>query len=398
MTYLIILSIIFYIFFPAVIIKLCEKVKLFKSIGPILTIYIVGILLSNLAIFPFEAFSSKLFSVQDIISSATIPLAMPLILFSCDFKHLPLRSAVLSLIFGIVAMIAAITSGYFLFQPLAGIENFKNISGLLVGVYTGGTPNLAALKMMLGVSETNYLIINSFDMIVSFIYLIFLMSIGIKLFRWILPYKSKRIAQKLYSFPESKTKLGESNEIYEKDSDYHNIFTRQHFPKTLKAFGLSLLIVIISVGLSFLIKGKINMIIIMLSLTTLAIAASFSESVRKAEKSYDAGMYLVLIFSLVISTMVNIREINFSEGIWFLLYITYAIFGSLIIQLILSKIFKINSDTTIITSVALINSPLFVPMIADKMHNKNAVVIGISIGIIGYAIGNYLGVGLAAIL
>jgi len=398
MTYLIILSIIFYIFFPAVIIQLCKKIKFFKNIGPILTIYIVGILLSNLVIFPFEEFSDRLFSVQDIISSITIPLAMPLILFSCDFKHLPLRSAVLSLIFGIVAMITAVVSGYFLFKPIAGIENLNNISGLLVGVYTGGTPNLAALKMMLGVSETNYLLINSFDMIVSFVYLIFLMSIGIKLFRWILPYKSKRMAQKLYSYPESGKRLGQSNEIYDKDSDYQNIFTREHFPRTLKAFGLSFLIVIISVGLSYLIKSDIDMIVIMLSLTTLAIASSFSKSVRKSQKSYDAGMYFVLIFSLVISTMVNVRDINFSEGIWFLLYITYTIFGSLIIQLIFSKIFKINSDTTIITSVALINSPLFVPMIADKMHNKNAVVIGISIGIIGYAIGNYLGVGLAAIL
>lgn len=134
------------------------------------------------------------------------------------------------------------------------------------------------------------------------------------------------------------------------------------------------------------------MLVLMLTLTTLAIAASFIPRVRKAEKSYDAGMYLVLIFSLVVASMVNIREINFQEGIWFLAYIAFAIFGSLVIQMILAKIFKIDADTTIITSVALINSPLFVPMIADCMKNRKVIISGITIGIIGYAIGNYLGV------
>ena len=46
----------------------------------------------------------------------------------------------------------------------------------------------------------------------------------------------------------------------------------------------------------------------------------------------------------------------------------------------------------------MINSPLFVPMIADTMKNRRVILTGISIGIIGYAIGNYLGVLLARIL
>ena len=60
--------------------------------------------------------------------------------------------------------------------------------------------------------------------------------------------------------------------------------------------------------------------------------------------------------------------------------------------MILAKIFKVDSDTMVITSVALINSPLFVPMIAENMKNKNVIITGITIGIIGYAVGNYLGI------
>ena len=167
---------------------------------------------------------------------------------------------------------------------------------------------------------------------------------------------------------------------------------------TLKALGLSVLITGIGLGLSLLITGGINMIVLILTLTTLSIAASFLPTVRKWEKSYDAGMYLVLIFSLVVASMVDIRSLNFQEGLWLLLYIAFAIFGSLTLQVLLGKVFKVDADSTVITSVAMINSPLFVPMIADAMKNRRVILTGITIGIIGYALGNYLGVLLAQLL
>ena len=39
-----------------------------------------------------------------------------------------------------------------------------------------------------------------------------------------------------------------------------------------------------------------------------------------------------------------------------------------------------------------INSPLFVPMIAESMKNKKVIITGIAVGVIGYAVGNYLGI------
>ena len=66
--------------------------------------------------------------------------------------------------------------------------------------------------------------------------------------------------------------------------------------------------------------------------------------------------------------------------------------------MLLSRIFRVDADTAVITSVAMINSPLFVPMIADRMKNRGVILTGITIGIIGYAVGNYLGVLLASLL
>ena len=385
-----VLVVLFYLLVPAGVVWLCRRFSTIGKVGAILVLYFLGIILANLFVFPFEGFAGKLYPLQDALTSVTIPLALPLILFACDFREWPVKKALGSLLIGLISVMAVATAGYFLFRTHLG-EQAPSIAGMIVGVYTGGTPNLAAIKMMLGVDEGTYVLMNSFDMLVSFIFLVFLMAVGIRLFRKILPVDAVPEADK--GLPQVGRKLAQS----EADM-YRDIFTRRHFLPTLKALGLSILITGVGLGLSLLLTDGINMIVLILTLTTLAIAASFLPAVKKWEKSYDAGMYLVLIFSLVVASMVDIRSLDFREGLWLLAYIAFAIFGSLTLQVLLGRIFKVDADTTVITSVAMINSPLFVPMIADSMKNRRVILTGISIGIIGYAVGNYLGVLLAQML
>ena len=385
-----VLVVLFYLLVPAGVVWLCRRYSLIGKIGAILVLYFLGIILANLLVFPFEGLGARLYPLQDALTSVTIPLALPLILFACDFRNWPVRKALVALLIGLFSVVTVAVMGYFLFRDHLGTQA-PSIAGMIVGVYTGGTPNLAAIKMMLGVDEATYVLMNSFDMLVSFLFLVFLMAAGIRLFRKILPVGQETAVKK--GDPQIGQKLAQSE-----TEMYRDIFTKEHFLPTLKALGLAILIAGIGLGLSILITGGINMIVLILTLTTLSIAASFLPAVRKWEKSYDAGMYLVLIFSLVVASMVDIRSLDFHEGLWLLAYIAFAIFGSLTLQVLLGRIFKVDADTTVITSVAMINSPLFVPMIADSMKNRKVILTGITIGIIGYAVGNYLGVLLSKLL
>lgn len=174
---------------------------------------------------------------------------------------------------------------------------------------------------------------------------------------------------------------------------------KKHFPKTLASLGLSILIIGIGMGMSLLVSGKVDdMLVLILTMTTLSIAASFLPFVKKMEKSYDLGMYFVLVFSLVVASMVDVTSIDYSAGVNIIAYITFVIFASLMLSIIFSKIFKVDADTMVITSVALINSPLFVPMIAESMKNKKVIITGVAVGVIGYAVGNYLGIIVSQIL
>ena len=376
-----ILSLLFYFTFPSLIIYLCRKSALMNKIGEILLLYIVGILVFNLVIFPL-GLGDSLKGVQDALTSVTILLAFPMILFGCDFKNWKLKKAIVALCIGLVSVVAVDVIGFYIFND--NQTGFEKIAGLLVGVYTGGTPNLASLKIALNVDAETYIFVHTFDMIISFVYLVFLMSFGIKVFRLFLSHRVTK---------SPSHQDGSEFNVQGSELSYSGIFTKKHFPKTLGALGLAILIIGIGMGVSLLISGKVDdMLVLILTMTTLSIAVSFLPFVRKMEKSYDAGMYLVLIFSLVVASMVDITAIDYRAGANIIAYIAFVIFGSLVLSIILSKIFKVDSDTMVITSVALINSPLFVPMIAESMKNKKVIITGITVGVIGYAVGNYLGI------
>ncbi|MBQ8760853.1 MAG: DUF819 family protein [Bacteroidales bacterium] len=398
------ISLLFYFLFPSLIIYLCRRYSFMNKIGEILLLYIVGILLSNLLVFPL-GFGDSLKGIQDALTSVTILLAFPMILFGCDFKNWKLKKAIIALCIGLVSVIAVDIIGYYIFND--NQTGFNKIAGLLVGVYTGGTPNLASLKIALNVDAETYIFVHTFDMIISFVYLVFLMAFGIKLFRTFLkrqqttdngqqtqPVETRQLHNKNEQEVIDTSETTGSRDVTPVASEpYSGIFTKKHFPKTLGAFALSILIVGVGMGVSFLVSGKIDdMLVLILTMTTLSIAASFLPFVRKMEKSYDAGMYLVLVFSLVVASMVDVTAIDYRAGINIIGYIAFVIFCSLILSILLSKIFKVDADTMVITSVALINSPLFVPMIAENMKNKKVIITGITIGVIGYAVGNYLGI------
>ena len=170
---ILVVALAFYLLVPALVVKLCRKVKFFGKVGAILTLYFLGVLLGNLFIFRIDGLGEILFPLQNAMVSIAIPLAIPLILFACVFRHWPACKAMVAVVIGLVSVFAVSALGYWIFKDYLGEEG-KAIAGMAVGVYTGGTPNLASIKMMLGAREETYVMLNTFDMLASFLYLIFL--------------------------------------------------------------------------------------------------------------------------------------------------------------------------------------------------------------------------------
>ena len=360
---------------PAGVLWICKKVPFFGKIGPVLLLYILGVILGNIGIRP-----DGMSSLQDILSSAMVPLAIPMMLFGCTFRLRETRQQLKALLTGLAAVVIAVIAGYLIFGR--GLEEGTKVGGMLTGVYTGGTINLAALKTMLNVSNETYILLNSYDMLVSFLYLTFLLTIGIKLFRKFLPYKADTVSDSTVSAKDL---------TMENDGNYKWLFTREGLKDSGKIIGITLLICALSGGIAFAFPSSAFMVIFILMLTTFGIGCSFISPIHNLPHSYDLGMYCIYIFCIVVASMADLTSLDIAGGLNLMGYLMFAVFGSLTIQAILARIFKIDADTMVIASVTFINSPPFVPMMAAAMKNRSVLVTGLTLGIIGYAVGNYLG-------
>ena len=362
---------------PAGVLWLCRRFTWLGKIGPVLILYFIGIIIGNIGLMP-----EQMPAVQEILSNAMIPLAIPLMLYGCTFKMSGARSQILALITGLISVTLAVVIGYMIFGK--SLPEGAKIGGMLTGVYTGGTINLAALKTMLGVKDETYILINSYDILVSFLYLSFLLTIGIKLFRKFLP-------NTLDTFTDRDEAAIQKEMQKEEKKPHRGFLTRIGVAYIAKLLGLTILIVGISAGIAFLMPESMFMTIFILMLTTLGIGCSFIKKIHKMKYSYDIGMYFIYIFCIVVASMADLSELNLIGGMELLGYLLVAVFGSLLLQVIFAKIFKIDSDMMVIASVTYINSPPFVPMMAAAMKNKDVLIPGLTIGVIGYAVGNYLG-------
>ena len=362
---------------PAGVLQLCRRFPLLGKIGPVLLLYGIGLIIGNIGLMP-----GQMPAVQELLSNAMVPLAIPLMLFSCTFKMSGARSQILALVTGIISVAVAVVIGYLIFG--ADIPEGAKVGGMLTGVYTGGTINLAALKTMLGVDDETYILINSYDILVSFLYLSFLLAVGIKLFRKFLP-------NTLGDFTAKDEEAIKAQMEKDNANPYKGLFTRSGMAQAGKLLGITILIVGVSAGVALVLPDSMFMTIFILMLTTLGIAASFSRKIKKMNYSYDIGMYFIYIFCIVVASMADLSKLDFVGGLGLLGYLLVAVFGSLVLQVIFAKIFRIDSDMMVIASVTYINSPPFVPMMAAAMKNKDVLIPGLTIGVIGYAAGNYLG-------
>lgn len=372
-----ILDIVFVLIFllaPAGVLALCRRFSWLGKIGPVLILYLLGLVIGNCGLR-----SPGLASIQEILGSAAVPLAIPLMLFSCTFRRSETRSQLLALVTGVVAVAIAVTAGYFVFGK--SIPDGAKIGGMLTGVYTGGTINLASLQAMLSVPEETYVLLNSYDMIISFAYLVFLLSIGFRLFRRWLPNETAASCT-----PSADCRTEDSGA-----DPYRGLFSKAGLKEFGVQLGIALVIIAVSGGVGLLAGEGAFMTVFILVLTTLSIAASFLKCLKGRKYGYDVGMYSIYVFSIVVASMADFRSLDLVGGLNSLGYLTLVVFGSLLLQFLLAKLFRIDSDTMVISSVAFICSPPFVPMMAGAMRNRRIIAAGLAIGVFGYAAGNYLG-------
>jgi uncharacterized membrane protein len=417
-----ILLAVFCLLFPAFLIWLTTKYSFFKKIGAIVLAYATGIIIANVGILPrgSEAFReatvpmdrayipktevvemvaagtlsesdlryNSFVSVQDNMQTVLVVLSIPLILFSLNVRRWLKFSGkgFLSMLLALISVMVITVTGYLIFRDK--IPECEKVGGMLVGLYTGGSVNLASIAMALRVEPNAFIMTNTYDMIVGAVVILFFISAGPAFFRLFLPPFEKPGGKD----GEDLDLNGIQEQMAEEFDDFSGMFKKGIILPLLGAVGLALVVTAIGLGVSMLFPGVPTTVTAILTITTLGVAASFIPLIRKIKKTFQLGMYFIIAFSIVIASRCDLSVIFQARYLNLLLYVTYAYFGSLFLHLLLSWIFRVNADDYMITTTGFVYSPPFVPMVAAALKNKDVILTGLATGLIGWIIGNYIGV------
>lgn len=371
-----------YIIFPILIIEAFKRWTIVQKIGTVVLAYAVGIIASLCGVFNFATpeVAASFSKLQSTIMNVAVPLAIPLMLFNCDFKlwTKALPKTAWALVTGLAAVLVSVVSGYFIFRNR--VPDPVNVSAMMTGIYTGGTVNFNALGASLGVDKSVMAIVLAFQMVITMPYIFFLLGGGFKIFRKLLPYKDV-------------THKGRMDEDAVETADvenYRGMFEKKNFIGMMKGLGLSFIFLAIGAGLALLITGTLSELVVILTITTLSIIASFFKPIRELPKTFELGMFFILIFSVIVASMFNIHSVN-GGSLYIGGFVLWIMGVSVVLHLILCRIAKVSGDLFCVCQVGLLCSPPFVPPIAGAMKNKKVLISGIVVGLVGYAVGTYLG-------
>ena len=383
--------------------------KLQGWLSPVVLCYLAGIAIGNFDLLGSYTGSDGYSGVNTEVMGATVALAIPLLLISTNIPAWFKQARTTTLSFGI-AIVAVILSAIITFLLFPGKqESGWVVSGMLTGALTGTTLNMNAVGFAIDAPEETIALVNLADIINGSIYLIFLTSIAQKvLLRFLPSYTVRTRAETMRARKNSQGLVGADLmsaqvPVEASGSGHQGQLTggKRSYAGKAWIYLRALLLAGVMVGASLLLTNNVlqidNDMVLVLLLTMFSITGSFRKQLRELAGAYELGQYMLLVFCIAIGMEADFRqalsaspEVFAYAGVMFFLAILFHFIGA--------RFAKIDADTTLITSTAAIYGPPFIPQVAMALSNREVVFSGIITALAGYAVGNFLGIGVAYLL
>jgi uncharacterized membrane protein len=373
---------------PAAAIVGARRSRLLDTLGPVVLCYAAGVVIGNVGLVPSGSAAAD---TASLVQTATVVLAIPLLLLGTDLRAWSTlaRPALVSYGLAIVSVVVVTVVVAPRFDLGATTDE---VAGMTVGVYTGGTANMAAVGTALDVPEATFVALNAADLFVGAVYLLVLLTVAQRVLARFLP---------------APVRVGANDDPEVAGAvDPFQVVPRPREVATSLLLALGVVVVVAGlalVALSGVVEGEPVVdsdafaTAVILGATTLALASSFVRRVREQPGTYATGQYLFLVFAVAIGTLANLRDLasSFTSVVPYVLLVVVA---AVSLHVLLARLVRIDHDTVIITSTAAVFGPPFVGPVAAALRNPDVVPSGMTTGVLGLAIGNYAGLAVAALL
>jgi len=378
-------------------IVLDEQFRVFRALGSVLVAILLGMALSNVGFLPDTS------PTYDFLASTGVSVAIVLILLTVDvhsvFSAGP--KMLVAFLLGAVGTALGATSAALVLSGEVGPETWK-LAGQYTGTYTGGGVNFAALGRAFETSSDMFSAAVAADVAITAIWLIACLSLPVLLSRngdaatgrrasadELAPHGAGAVPDSAAALEADLEEAGEALGVSGISADLKDAL---HSTLTAVTIGEAAALVTLSVGLVWLagVLAAAWPVPEVLLLTTMVLLAAQVPAIKAMSGSAMWGNYLLHLFLAANgaqSVIANIFRIG--PEIFYFAAATVAVHGVVIFGV--GRLMKIDAATLAVASQANVGGPASAMALAGTRGYTELLLPGIAVGLLGYAVGNYLG-------
>ena len=349
--------------------------------SPIILCYATGIVLANLPRYGIDG------AFIESLAGGSMLLGLPLLLLAVNLRSAWQHARTMLMAYGLCCLAGLISTSVAAVVYLPSFPDGYKVAGMLTGLYTGGTPNVQAIGIALGAPANYLVLIQAADVLLGGAYLLGLLSFLPRLYSSLLPTTiSSELVAKSDNSP---------------DRTVSDANPPKHTLRSVTAFLLiSIGIVGASASLSYLLTGSWTsptLLVLLVTSLSLGLAATAPHLRAQLGNSYTVGEYFILVFCIGIGMLADFKLL-LDQGVQLLAFSALALGLTTLLHLLVCICLRVDRDTVILSYVAAAYGPVFVAQVATSLRNTTVLAPAMAASLLGFGIGNYLGIGLGLAL
>ena len=258
-------------------------------------------------------------------------------------------------------------------------EYEAQITGVLAASYIGGSVNFVATSQAVEFNDSStYVATLSADAVGAVLFLLLLMSLPALGF-------ARRAMPSRFIDVEQNEAIDPNAHLASDDSSFD-------LPKAINGLALSLLICAVSQGIVTLFNTP-NLFIIIITVLALLVANFGKPLLKHVQAEFEIATFMMYVFFAVIGAGADLGQV-LGAALPATLFLVVLILVHLGLLLLVGRLLRLDLAEAMVASNACILGPPTAAALAASRGWRELVMPGMLVGILGYSIGTFIGVGI----
>lgn len=362
------------------------KWKIFNVVPPLVFIYVLNMVFCTMGLYASDACSDTYSALKNNLLYAMIFV----MLLRCDFKKLAkLGGRMVAIFLGCsLTLFIGFLIGYPIFKHALGTDTWAAVAALFAS-WVGGSANMAAMQAALPVDAGAYSCALALDTVCYSLWIALLLLAVRYAPKW--NKATKADTSKLQAVADAAAAEVAKEKRGADSADWIFLIGLSLIVSAVSQFvGAKLSETLTNAGLAVFDKGTITTLFV----TVLGLICALTKIGKLPAVEELSNVYLYAVVSLLASTASVVDLI--SAPMW-VVYGVFILVVHVVLMYLLSKIFHWDLCMVSTASLANIGGSASAPIVASA-YDASYAGIGVLMGVLGAAVGNFFGIGMGQIL